>query len=96
MKINVQEIKNTEIMNKKNEHFNPFSEESVENNHEDKQTIDDKIGDFIALILMWSSVISFMSCIIFMFQGDSDKWFSRLTLSLICLGFSGIIFRLRK
>lgn len=55
------------------------------------------IADAIALVLLIEGTFMFLSSIIWVFTSDNtDKWFTRISMGLICYGFAGIIFRLRK
>ena len=55
------------------------------------------IADGIGVLLLIGGIIFFFSSIIYSFtEADSEKWFSRVLASLICFGFAGIIYRLRK
>lgn len=55
-----------------------------------------KLADFIAIMLLLAAIQNFVSSAYYSFAGNSDKWFSRFALSLICFGISGIILKLRK
>jgi hypothetical protein len=49
----------------------------------------------ITLLMGW--VVNLQNSIVWMFvSDDSDKWFSRMSMSLICLGLYGIVSRLNK
>ena len=55
------------------------------------------IADFIGWLLLVQGIIMCQNSIIWVLTGDdTDKWFSRVSIGLICFGFAGIIFRLRK
>lgn len=55
------------------------------------------IADFIGLILLIQGIGMWISSIVWSLTGDNtDKWFSRVSIGLICFGFAGVIFRLRK
>ena len=55
------------------------------------------IADFIGWLLLVQGIIMCQNSIIWVLTGDdTDKWFSRFSIGLICFGFAGIIFRLRK
>ena len=64
----------------------------------EKQTKEgNNIADFIGWALFGNGIISFINYLRLSFVDDTtDKWFSRLFLSLMCFGIAGIIFRLRK
>ena len=56
-----------------------------------------KIADFIGWALLFYGTGMFFSGTIWTFTtDDTDKWFSRFSISLICFGFAGVIFRLRN
>jgi hypothetical protein len=44
----------------------------------------------VQLILWFTSIIALISCIIYTVEGD-DKWFSRLSLAIICIGLIVVI-----
>lgn len=55
------------------------------------------IADVIGWLLFGAGIFNFISYLIWAFSQDAtDKWFTRQCLSLICFGFAGVIFRLRK
>jgi uncharacterized membrane protein HdeD (DUF308 family) len=55
------------------------------------------IADVIGWILFSAGIFNFISYFIWACSQDTtDKWFTRQALSLMCFGFAGIIFRLRK
>ena len=55
------------------------------------------IADFIGWLLLVQGIIMCQNSIIWVLTGDdTDKWFSRVSIGLICFGLAGIIFRLRK
>ena len=55
------------------------------------------IADVIGWVLFSSGIFNFISYLMLVFSQDTtDKWFTRQCLSLICFGFAGVIFRLRK
>ena len=55
------------------------------------------IADVIGWLLFIQGFIMLLDGIIWIFTQDTtDKWFSRVSIGLICLGFAGILFRLRK
>lgn len=55
------------------------------------------IGDYIGFILLCLSFIMFLNSFIWSIADDDmNQYFDRLFLSILCLGFSGIIFKLRK
>jgi hypothetical protein len=54
------------------------------------------IADVIGWLLFVQGFIFMQNSIIWMFKATDDHWFSRISMSLICFGFAGIIFRLRK
>ena len=55
------------------------------------------IADVICWLLFSAGCFEFLSYIIWALSKDTtDKWFTRLALSMICFGFFGIIHRLRK
>ena len=55
------------------------------------------IADVIGWLLFRQGFIMLQNGIIWIFTQDTtDKWFSRVSIGLICFGFAGIIFRLRK
>lgn len=55
------------------------------------------IADVIGWLLFVNGFIFMQNGIIWMFQETGSKnWFSRVSMSMICFGISGIIFRLRK
>jgi len=54
-------------------------------------------ADLIAYLLIMYGLVSVQSSIIWAISDDvSDKWFSRMLMSVICFGFAGVIFKLRK
>lgn len=56
-----------------------------------------KIADVIGMALLIQGIIMSQTAIIWIISGDdTDKWFSRMSVGLICFGFAGVIFRLRK
>jgi len=56
-----------------------------------------KLADFIGWILLFNGFVFIQNSIIWVLAGDTaDKWFTRASIGLICLGFAGIIFKLRK
>jgi len=55
-----------------------------------------KIAEVLAWWLLTNGLIFFQNGLIWALTNDSDKWFMRISISLICLGFAGIIFRLKK
>lgn len=59
---------------------------------------DKKEGASLAEIGLWcSSVCMLISSMIYGINlNNEDKWFSRLTLGIICFGFAGIIREIRK
>ena len=55
------------------------------------------IADVIGWLLLVQGIIMCQNSVIWVLAGDdTDKWFSRASIGLICFGFAGIIFRLRK
>ena len=55
------------------------------------------IADVIGWLLLVQGIIMCQNSMIWVLTGDdTDKWFSRASIGLICFGFAGIIFRLRK
>jgi hypothetical protein len=55
------------------------------------------IADIIGWLLLMEGIIMCQSSVIFVFtQDESDKWFSRVSMGLICFALAGIIFKLRK
>ena len=55
------------------------------------------IADVIGWLLFGAGIFNFISYLIWACSQDTtDKWFTRQCLSLICFGFAGVIFRLRK
>jgi len=54
------------------------------------------LSDIIGWVLLIQGIVMMNISIIWSLNGDSDKWFSILSIGLICIGFSGVIFRLRK
>ena len=55
------------------------------------------IADVIGWLLLVQGIIMCQNSIIWVLTSDdTDKWFSRASIGLICFGFAGIIFRLRK
>lgn len=57
----------------------------------------EQLAKVIAYLLLIQAIILAQNSIIWVLTGDdTDKWFSRLTLSLICFGFSGVIFILQS
>jgi len=66
---------------------------------EDKKksvTTEWKIADALAWCLLIQGLVFFQNGLIWGLTSDSDKWFMRITVSLMCFGFAGIIFRLKK
>ena len=64
--------------------------------HNKSTSICHNIADLIALMLLVAGILNFVSSAYYSFAGNSDKWFTRFALSLICFGISGIILKLRK
>lgn len=63
--------------------------------NQEKSTLN--IADVIGWLLLVQGIIMCQSGIIWVLTGDdTDKWFSRASIGLVCFGFAGIIFRLRK
>lgn len=55
------------------------------------------LSDLAALILASSSIMMFTTSIVWAISGETtDKWFSRFFLSMVCLGFFGIIRKISK
>ena len=55
------------------------------------------MADAIGWLLLVQGIIMCQNSIILELAGDeTDKWFSRASIGLICFGFAGIIYRLRK
>ena len=55
------------------------------------------IADTISWLLFINGFFFMLNSIIWSFQDTgSENWFSRAAISMICFGFSGVIFRLRK
>ena len=54
------------------------------------------IADVIGWLLLVQGIIMYQNSIIWVLTDDTDKWFGRASIGLICFGFAGIIFRLRK
>ena len=55
------------------------------------------IADVIGWLLFIQGFVMLQNGIIWMLTQDTtDKWFSRVSIGLICFGFAGVIFRLRK
>ena len=55
------------------------------------------IADVIGWLLLVQGIIMCQNSIIWVLTSDdTDKWFSRASIGLICFGFAGVIFRLRK
>ena len=55
------------------------------------------IADVIGWLLFSAGIFNFISYFLWACSQDTtDKWFTRQALSLMCFGFAGIIFRLRK
>lgn len=54
------------------------------------------ISNAIALFLLIEGIIFSINSFVWVFTNDNtDKWFYRFSLSIICFGFSGIIFKLK-
>lgn len=54
-----------------------------------------KIADFIGALLFWNGVFYFISSLVYSFcYNGNDYWAKRLFASMICLGFSAVIFKL--
>lgn len=55
------------------------------------------IADVIGWLLLSQGIIMIQSSILWAISDDdTEKWFTRLSIGLICFGFTGIIFKLRK
>jgi hypothetical protein len=68
-----------------------------EQNSENPQNQQLNIADVICWLLFSAGCFEFLSYIIWALSKDTtDKWFTRLALSMMCFGFFGIIHRLRK
>jgi hypothetical protein len=63
------------------------------------QMMENKNKDEISIILILItvfSVTSFFSSFMYIIENDlSDKWFSRFALGVICVGFYGIIRKMK-
>lgn len=54
-------------------------------------------ADVIGWLLFSAGILNFISYLLWACSQDTtDKWFTRQALSLMCFGFAGIIFSLRK
>lgn len=55
-----------------------------------------KFADFIGWMLLLDAIFFAKSAFIWGVLIGDEKWFSRAAMASICLGFAGVIFRLRK
>ncbi len=61
---------------------------------EDKK---DKGASFVELVLWYTAVFMLMSSMTYgILLNNSDKWFSRVTVAVIAIGFAGVIREIRK
>lgn len=54
------------------------------------------ISNIIGYTLLGYGFIFMISCYFYIFKSLDERWFSRFCISLICFGFSGIIFKSNK
>lgn len=73
-----------------------MKEEEIQDSNKSIQkelSFSSKIGYMLTLV----GLISLQNSIVWAISDDvSDKWFSRMFMGVICFGFAGVIFRLRK
>ena len=66
-------------------------------NEEIKETKRTKLlSDIILNFLLIEGFVLMVNSIIWMFKSTDDHWFTRMSMSLICFGFAGIILKLKK